>query len=98
MPWKSEGMEQYNQLHEEVHQDWLSSEGQRFEIQFKNKMKQEAGVAQSRKRKTIQSVNVAAVHELDDVSSDEDSSQWSQQTGSMYGSSMSSRASNPTGV
>jgi hypothetical protein len=21
MPWKSEGMEQYNQLHEEVHQD-----------------------------------------------------------------------------
>jgi hypothetical protein len=61
-------------------------------------MKQEAGVAQSRKRKTIQSVNVAAVHELDDVSSNEDSSQWSQQTGSMYGSSMSSRASNPTGV
>jgi hypothetical protein len=32
MPWKSEGMEQYNQLHEEVHQDRLSSEGQRFEI------------------------------------------------------------------
>jgi hypothetical protein len=27
-----------------VHQDQLSSEGQRFEIQFKNKMKQEAGV------------------------------------------------------
>jgi hypothetical protein len=21
MPWKSEGMEQYNQLHQEVHQD-----------------------------------------------------------------------------
>jgi uncharacterized protein YkwD len=51
MPWKSEGMEQYNQLHEKVHQDWLSSEGHRFEIEFKNKMKQEAGVAQSRKRK-----------------------------------------------
>jgi hypothetical protein len=44
MPWKSEGMERYNQLH-------LLSEGQGFEIQFKNKMKQEAGVAWSRKRK-----------------------------------------------
>jgi hypothetical protein len=51
------------------------SEEQRFEIEFKNEMKQEAGAARSRKRKTIQSVNVAAVHELDDVSSDEDSSQ-----------------------
>jgi hypothetical protein len=61
-------------------------------------MKQEAGVAQSRKRKTIQSVNVAAVHELDDVSSDDDSSQQSRQTGSTYGSGISSRASNPTGV
>jgi hypothetical protein len=75
MPWKIEGMEQYNQQHEEVRQDQLSSEGQRFKIEFKNKMKQEAGVAWSRKRKTIQSVNVAAVHELDDVSSDEDSCQ-----------------------
>jgi hypothetical protein len=84
MPWKSEGMERYNQLHEEVCQDGLSSEGQRFEIQFKNKMKQEAGMAQSRKRKTIQSVNVAAVHELDNVSSDDDSNQRSQQTGSTY--------------
>jgi hypothetical protein len=83
-------MERYNQLHEEVRQDQLSSEGQRFEIQFKNKMKQEAGVAWSRKRKTIQSVNVAAVHELDEVSSDDDSSQRSQQTGSMYRSSISS--------
>jgi hypothetical protein len=81
-----------------VRQDQLSSEGQRFEIQFKNKMKQEAGMAQSRKRKTIQSVNVAAVYELDDVSSDDDSSQRSRQTGSTYGSSISSRASNPTGV
>jgi hypothetical protein len=90
-------MEQYNQLHEEVHQDRLSSEGQRFEIEFKNKMKQEAGVAWSSKRKTIQLVNVAAVHELDDVS-DDDSSQQSRQTGSTYGSSISSRASNPTGV
>jgi hypothetical protein len=35
-------------------------------------MKQEAGLAQSRKRKTIQSINVAAVHELDDVSSNKD--------------------------
>jgi hypothetical protein len=91
-------MQRYNQLHEEVRQDRLSSERQRFEIQFKNKMKQEAGVEQSRKRKTIQSVNVAAVHELDDVSSDDNSSQQSQQTGSTYGSSISSRASNPTGV
>jgi hypothetical protein len=98
MPWKSEGMQRYNQLHEEVHQDQLSSEGQRFQIQFKNKMKQEAGVEWSRKRKTIQSVNVAALHELDDVSSDDDISQWSQETGSTYGSSISSQASNPTGV
>jgi hypothetical protein len=83
-------MERYNQLHEEVHQDQLLSEGQRFEIQFKNKMKQEAGMAWSRKRKTIQLFNVAAVHELDDVSSDKDSSQRSRQTGSMYISSISS--------
>jgi hypothetical protein len=61
-------------------------------------MKQEAGVAQSRKRKTIQLVNVAAVHELDNVSSDDDSSQRSRQTGSTYESSISSQASNPTGV
>jgi hypothetical protein len=53
-------------------------------------MKQEAGVAWSRKRKTIQLVNVAAVHKIDDVSSDEDSSQLSRQTGSMYRSSISS--------
>jgi hypothetical protein len=66
------------------------SEGQRSEIQFKNKMKQEAGMAWSRKRKTIQLFNVAAVHELDDVSSDKDSSQRSRQTGSMYISSISS--------
>jgi hypothetical protein len=98
MPWKSEGMQWYNQQHEEVRQDWLSSEGQRFEIQLKNKMKQEAGVAGSRKRKTIQLVNMAAVHELDDVSSDGDSSQRSRQTGSMYGSRISSWASNPMGV
>ncbi len=78
--------------------DRLSREGQRFEIEFKNEMKQEAGVAWRRKRKTIQSVNVAAVHELDDVSSNEDSSQRSRQTGSTYRSSISSRASNPTGV
>jgi hypothetical protein len=81
-----------------VHQDRLSSEGQRFKIEFKNKMKQEAGVAWSRMRKRIQSVNVAAVHELDDISSDEDSSQQSQQTRSMHQSSISSQASNPTGV
>jgi hypothetical protein len=56
-------------------QDWLSSEGQRFKIEFKNKKKQQAGMAWSRKRKIIQSVNVAAVHELKDVSSDEDTGQ-----------------------
>jgi hypothetical protein len=77
MPSKSEGMEQYNQLHEEVLKDQLSSEGQRFKIEFKKNMKQEAGMAWNRKRKTIQSVNVADVHELDNVSSDEDTSQWS---------------------
>jgi hypothetical protein len=60
-----------------VHQDRLLSEGQRVEIEFKKNMKQEAGMAWSRKRKTIQSVNVADVHELDDVSSDEDTSQQS---------------------
>jgi hypothetical protein len=91
-------MEPYNQLHEEVHQDRLLSEGQRFEIEFKNKMKQEAGMAPSRKRKTIQSVNVAVVHEIDDVSSDEDSSQRSRRTRSTYGSSISSQASNATPV
>jgi hypothetical protein len=32
MPWKSEGMQWYNQLHEEVRQGRLLSEGQRFEI------------------------------------------------------------------
>jgi hypothetical protein len=26
MPWKSEGMERYNQLHEEVHQERLTVE------------------------------------------------------------------------
>jgi hypothetical protein len=49
-------------------------------------MKQEAGMAWSGKRKTIQLVNVAAVHELDNVSSNEDSSQRSRQTRSTYGS------------
>jgi hypothetical protein len=98
MPWKSEQMERYNQLHEEVHQDQLSSEGQRFKIEFKKKMKQEAGMAWSRKRKTIQSVNVAAVHELNNMSSDEDTSHWRQQTGSTYGSTICSQASNPTDV
>jgi hypothetical protein len=43
-------------------------------------------------------VNVAAVHELDEMSSDEDSSQQSGQTWSTYESSMSSQASNPIGV
>jgi hypothetical protein len=61
-----------------VHQDWLSSEGQRFEIEFKKKMKQQAGMAWSRNRKTIQSVNVAAVHELNAMSSNEDTSQRSR--------------------
>jgi hypothetical protein len=37
-------------------------------------------------------------YELNDESSDEDTSHWSQQTGSTYGSSISSRASNPTDV
>jgi hypothetical protein len=59
-------------------------------LNSKNKMKQEAGVAQSRKRKTIQLVSMDAVHELDDVSSNEDSSQRSRQTGSTNGSSISS--------
>jgi hypothetical protein len=63
-----------------VRQDRLSSEGQRFKVEFKNKMKQGAGMAWSRKKKTIQLVNVAAVHELDDMSNDEDSSQQRQQT------------------
>jgi hypothetical protein len=61
-------------------------------------MEQVAGMAWSKKRKTFQSVNIANVHELDDVSSDKDSSQRSQQTGSTYRSSISSQASNPTGV
>jgi hypothetical protein len=69
-------MEQYNQLLEEVHQDWLLSEGQRFEIEFKNKMKRSRN-GMEQKEKTIQLVNVADVHELDNVSSNEDSSQQS---------------------
>jgi hypothetical protein len=52
IPWKSEGMEQYNQLHEEVHQDQLSSEGQRFKIEFKKKMKQEAAHGAEREQQS----------------------------------------------
>jgi hypothetical protein len=48
MSWKSEGIKQYNQLHEDVRQDWLLSAGKRFEIEFKNTMKQYAGVTWSR--------------------------------------------------
>jgi hypothetical protein len=50
-------------------------------------MQQQVGKVWSKKRKqSSQSVDVAAIHELNDVSSDEDTSEWSKQTGSMYGS------------
>jgi hypothetical protein len=75
MPCKIEGMEWYNQLYKDMCQDQLLSEGQRFEIAFKKIMQQQAGEAWSKKRKTIQSVDVAAIHELDDVSDDEDTSE-----------------------
>ena len=100
-PWKNEGMERYNELHEEVRKDRLSSEGQRFEIEFKKMMQQLSGEVRNKKRKAILSVGVAAAHELDDVSSDEETSQQSRRTGTTngsYGSSISSRASNPTSV
>jgi hypothetical protein len=54
MPWKSEGMQRYNQLHEEVHQDWLLSEGQRFQIQFKkNETRSRRGTEQKEKNNPI---------------------------------------------
>ncbi len=45
-------------------------------------MWQQVGKVWSKKRKTSQLVDVAAVHELDDVSDDEDISERSGQTGS----------------
>ena len=75
-PWKNKGMERYNQLHEEVRRDRLSSEGQRFEIEFKREMQEQAGEVRNKKRKATQSVGVAAAHELDDVSSDNKDMSW----------------------
>ncbi len=78
---------------------WLTvSEGQRFEIELKKIMQQWSGEAQSKKRKTIQLVHVAAVHELSNVSDDEYTSEQSWQTSSTYKSSIGSQASNSTGV
>lgn len=96
-PWKNKGMERYNQLHEEVRRDRLSSEGQRFEIEFKREMQEQAGEVRNKKRKATQSVGVAAAHELDDVSSDdEDTSYRSRRTATTVTSSLSSRGSNNT--
>jgi hypothetical protein len=54
MPSKSEGMERYNQLNEEVRQDPLSSEGQRFEIEFKkNETRSRCGTEQKEKNNQI---------------------------------------------
>ena len=90
-------MERYNQLHEEVRRDRLSSEGQRFEIEFKREMQEQAGEVRNKKRKATQSVGVAAAHELDDVSSDdEDTSYRSRRTATTVTSSLSSRGSNNT--
>jgi hypothetical protein len=72
------------------------SEGQRFKIELKKILQQQAGEAWSKKRKTTKSVDVAAVIELNNVSDNEDTSEWSQQTISTYRSSISSQVSNPT--
>jgi hypothetical protein len=68
-----EALEQYNVLHEEVHQDQLLIHGQIFDTEFKKQMLKEAGKATSRKRKVVPEVEVVAVHELDnDSDNDED--------------------------
>jgi hypothetical protein len=80
--WSKEGLERYNVLHEEVHQDRLSIDGQIFETEFKKWMLNQAGKATSRKRKVVPVVEVAAVHKLDsDSDSDEDGNSGGQGTG-----------------
>jgi hypothetical protein len=72
-PWSKEALEQYNVLHEEVHQDRLSINGQIFKTESKKWMLAQAGKATSRKTKVVPVVEVAAVHEHDsDSDSDED--------------------------
>jgi hypothetical protein len=66
-------LEQYNVLHEEVHQDQLSIDGQIFETEFKKWMLAQAGKATSRKRKVFPVVEMVELHECDsDSDSDED--------------------------
>jgi hypothetical protein len=73
-PWSKEGYERYNVLHEEVRRDRLSVEGRKFEGDFQKMMLDLAGKSTSRKRKTVAMVEVAAVHELDSDSDDEEHS------------------------
>ncbi len=73
-PWSNEGLEQYNVLHEEVHQDQLSIDGQIFETKFKKWMPTQAGKATSRKRKVVSVVEVVALHERDSDSDEDDNS------------------------
>jgi hypothetical protein len=61
-------------LHEEVHKDRLSIDGQIFETEFKKQMLADAGKATSRKRKAVPVVEVVTVHELDSGSDEDDSS------------------------
>jgi hypothetical protein len=79
-PWRKEGLEWYNVLHDEVRKDQLSSAGQIFETEFKKWMLAKAGKAMSRKRKAVPFIEVAAVHELDS-DSDEDDGSGGQGTG-----------------
>jgi hypothetical protein len=58
------------------------SEGQRFKVEFKKKMKQEAGMAETKQKMENNPITQCGccIHELNDLSSNEDSSQWSEPT------------------
>jgi hypothetical protein len=73
-PWRKEGLEWYNVLHEEVRKDRLSSARQIFETEFKKWMLAETGKAMSRKRKAVPLIEMAAVHKLDSNSDEDDGS------------------------
>jgi hypothetical protein len=73
-PWRKEGLEWYNVLHEEVCKDRLSITEEIFETEFKKRMLAKAGKAMSRKRKAVPLIEVAAVHELDSDSDEDDGS------------------------
>ncbi len=63
-----------NMLHKEVCIDQLSDKGKKFEEDFWKMMLANAGKITSRKRKAYTTLEVAAVHELDSDSNDDESS------------------------